>query len=1083
MKRKQSVYRGLEFIPVYFEDNSLTSPDYFQITEFPTKLTAGKNLFKLRGHPTNLRVGGALGIEVLDFNGDPIYHEVINYIDEDKSRVISIYIYEETPPGDCTITLIAEAESIEGQIAPTQWQGKANIRWTRSIPVNPNISNNSEIIFESPPAVNVTEQIGVQLNRTYPNNDQFPQYSTGNIRYFSFNNQPAFELIGGELTAEMANGTLTVAAPSNPTPTPTYTVNTTAFTSQIKKILTTGSALLDTEYTVYSSQSITAHTYNAIDPSAFTIDYEATPTYISTENSQSFAYIQVNGLDPATGDISRIKVFTNNNGTSGTWDLVNDIELEETEILIASTSSLLPDETIGLFTSQSLIDYWEGHTYSGFTEGTPPTLIWSTGSLANAGLISSSTDISANNQVHVLQVKSGSNGIFVSGSAYKVRFDAIGKRSNLISSNQDPKLSVYLSGSAFDFDSTDFFNQELPVKLGKKVGDVTIDTNSQRLDDKVFSFESDNSGFGSLLFVVHSGIWQIADVHVTSDNDSGYSPNYTRIKTPIETTHKINNQISFKLEYYNVAGERSKQVSYIYNKNWQGGNRYIDGDYSLMTGSLYVADSLNSGVAISGYPNSGFIRSLGYEGFDSGFPGFLLWSGSALPGQKSKYGNDYDGVGLELYANTGSYFRYSTFDDELDVRTTKFFLGHPSSSFISGSNGNIEISSSNFHLTAEGNITASNALFTGTARADIILDKTVAITAANSGSYLQSFTTTGTSQAAYRLVLDGSLGGERVRRVDLNCNFTPGGTRTPIGEIKAPNIGNDLKVSVIITNITNNDNSILNIFDPAVLQNIGSGTYPASGYDEIVLKQFDSIELSLISSNTALQTAGTTYTTPFIFKTSAQIGDGTDDSNFGILSVQNTGVPTSATTATKGPRLHLQVKDTFSATAADQLVFRKGLHNTTNTVLSGSGPYWGIWQNQTTRGDEVTMAFSSSKNGDDRRITLNGAVHHPHTIIDSTYAVETSDYYITLKSGSSGTITSVLPLITPHEKGRELVFKNLSVANFYISPTAPDKIDGATTKLLSNVYSSLTIICSVSSSIGPSGQSTGSWDIISGYNL
>ena len=710
MKRKEAVYRGLEFIPVYFEDNSLTSPEYFQITEFPTKLTAGKNLFKLRGHPTNLRVGGALRIEVLDYNGDPIYHEVIDYIDEDKSRVIAIYIYEETPPGDCTITLIAEAETIEGQIAPTEWQGKVNIRWSRSIPVNPNIPNVSEIIFETPPAVSVTEQIGVQLNRSYPNNQQFPQYTTGTVRYFSLNNQPAIELIGGEFTAEMANGTLTVAAPTNPTPIPNYTVNTTAFTSEIKKILNTGSALLDKEYTVFSSQSISSHTYNAFDASAFIIDYEARPIYTSTENSQSFAYIQVNGLDPSTGDISRIKVFTNNNGTAGTWDLVNDIEIEETEILIAGTGSLLPDETIGLFTSQSLIDHWEGHTYSGFSELTPPTLIWYTGSLANAALISSSTDITANNQVHVLQVKSGSNGIFASGSAYKVRFDAIGEKNNLISGNLDAKLSVYLSGSAFNFDSTDFFNQELPVKLGKKIGDISVNTNSQRFDDEVFSFEADNAGFGSLVFVIQSGIWQIADVHVTSDNDAGYSPNYTRIKTPIETTHKINNQISFKLEYYNVSGERSKHISYIYNKNWEGGNRYIDGDYSLMTGSLYVADSLSSGVAISGFPNAGFIRSLGYDGFDSGFPGFLLWSGSALPGQTSK-GNPYSGVGLELYANTESFFRYSTSDDELDVRTTKFFLGHPSSSFISGSNGLLEISSSTFHVTNEGKLTGSSAIF------------------------------------------------------------------------------------------------------------------------------------------------------------------------------------------------------------------------------------------------------------------------------------------------------------------------------------------------------------------------------------
>jgi hypothetical protein len=245
----------------------------------------------------------------------------------------------------------------------------------------------------------------------------------------------------------------------------------------------------------------------------------------------------------------------------------------------------------------------------------------------------------------------------------------------------------------------------------------------------------------------------------------------------VPTAHKIDNQLSFKVEYYNVAGVRSKQQSFVYNLDWEGGNRYVDGDYSMLTGSLYVADSLNSGVAISGYPNSGFVRSLGYEGFDSGFPGFLLWSGSALPGQNTKGGNPYSGVGLELYLNTSSYFRYSTADDELYVATQNFFLGDPNTTFISGSNSNIEISSSNFHLKANGDVTASNLDIAGVAQANIIRNKTIIITPDNSGSYLQiipNYLTDGSSgykPAYYKLYLDGSLGGEVCQHVIINCAF------------------------------------------------------------------------------------------------------------------------------------------------------------------------------------------------------------------------------------------------------------------------------------------------------------------------
>ena len=106
--------------------------------------------------------------------------------------------------------------------------------------------------------------------------------------------------------------------------------------------------MLDKEYTVYSSQSIFPHTYNEFDNSAYSISYEATPSYTPTQNSESFALVEIKGLEPATGDVSRIKVYTNNKGTVSTWEQVNDIELEETEILVTNTASLFPSHDLGL---------------------------------------------------------------------------------------------------------------------------------------------------------------------------------------------------------------------------------------------------------------------------------------------------------------------------------------------------------------------------------------------------------------------------------------------------------------------------------------------------------------------------------------------------------------------------------------------------------------------------------------------------------------------------------------------------------------------------------------------------------------
>jgi hypothetical protein len=694
MKRKETVYKGLDTFDVFFTDTSLTSPDVFQITEFPSRLTAGKNLIKLKGHPTNLRIGSYLNIEILDYNGDPIYYEVVNYLDEDKSRVIALYVYDDTSPGTATITLIGELNEINGQAVPQEWEGRANVKWTRSIEVNPTISNDSEIIFETLPSASLTEQVGVQLDRSYPNNQQFPTYTTGTVRYFSYNNTPAFEISGGLFTKDMEGGTITVSSPSNPTPTPQYTPSSTTYQTTVRKVLSDTLMLLDDNFTVASSQSIFTHTYTQFDYSSFSITYEASPTYTPTQNSESFANISLSGLQPATGDVSRIKIFLNGNGSIGTWEQINDIELEETELFIDETN-VFPDFRIGAFTSQSVIDtYWESKYYSGFTEGSSPSLTWTSSSIADAVQVitGSSGDITAYNQVYTFQTKPAYAATFVSESSYKITIDAIGTRGN-VSGNNNPKLSVFLSGSAFPFDDTDILNQELPTKLGVRVGELEVTSNSQRFDDEIFEFEAPNTGTASLIFVIESGEWTFSDIRTTTDNDPGYTPAYSKIRTEIPTKHKSSNQYRFRIDYFNVDGVKSRQSTYINNVDWQGGNRYIDGEYSMITGSLYVADTLETGIAISGLKDTGFVRSLGYSGFAYDDPGFLLWSGSALSGSSgTKGGVPYSGVGLELYATTDNYFRFSTTDSELDIRTQKFFVGN-STTFISASNNNLEINS------------------------------------------------------------------------------------------------------------------------------------------------------------------------------------------------------------------------------------------------------------------------------------------------------------------------------------------------------------------------------------------------------
>ncbi len=161
MKKRQLNKLNLDRIPVYFNDTSKTSPEVFRITEFPTTLTSGKNLIKLQGNSSVLQPGTYIQVEILDYNQNPIYNEILDYVDEDGSRVIVIYVYDDTSAGDATVTLVTQITNLNGRTIPPEWQNKINAKWSKIIPVNPVASNKSEVIFVEEPTVTVKEQIGV----------------------------------------------------------------------------------------------------------------------------------------------------------------------------------------------------------------------------------------------------------------------------------------------------------------------------------------------------------------------------------------------------------------------------------------------------------------------------------------------------------------------------------------------------------------------------------------------------------------------------------------------------------------------------------------------------------------------------------------------------------------------------------------------------------------------------------------------------------------------------------------------------------------------------------------------------------
>ena len=176
-------------------------------------------------------------------------------------------------------------------------------------------------------------------------------------------------------------------------------------------------------------------------------------------------------------------------------------------------------------------------------------------------------------------------------------------------------------------------------------------------------------------------------------------------KVPIPT-EQLNDPKTLRVQFVNELGSVSTTELVTSGLVFTGGNAYIAGDQSLITGSFHIGNTVGTGIEMAGH-SSGYLKSVGYNGMTAasngtGPGGFMIWSGS---GDLSLGVDQYPGVGMEMVSQGGSSSFYFTTHDggQLKVITDEFFIGTENTQFISGSNGNIEISSSFFHLNPKDN--------------------------------------------------------------------------------------------------------------------------------------------------------------------------------------------------------------------------------------------------------------------------------------------------------------------------------------------------------------------------------------------
>lgn len=357
--RKEIVYKELDRVPVNITDTNPLSPNYLRITYLPNEFKLGKNLIRIRPNIPAFEENTQLYIEIIDYNGDPVYYETeLNSETDDTFVIISVYIYEDTPPGPCAVYILGTLKDspipAQNQIYPV------NFRWANIINIDTAEKTDSPVIFTTLPKVTVLSNTSSYDISVYNGGSPFTSSKYYNL---SLNNgilNPSITPLNSldTFTASMSTGDLYVNYEDIQLITPArFTSNFllgNGITASIKDYISNKSMTLDSPIVIYqqnkSEQIVLQH---AIFKTA-SIAYEQGPSSIIAGNfKKRILNVLFEDLDPFAGQIRSVKTMYRNMSLQNTeYLLLSDFLIPSTNIyegfnpLSASFSLLLPDSEI-----------------------------------------------------------------------------------------------------------------------------------------------------------------------------------------------------------------------------------------------------------------------------------------------------------------------------------------------------------------------------------------------------------------------------------------------------------------------------------------------------------------------------------------------------------------------------------------------------------------------------------------------------------------------------------------------------------------------------------------------------------------
>ncbi len=454
---------------------------------------------------------------------------------------------------------------------------------------------------------------------------------------------------------------------------------------------------------------------------------ETTTAETSSFAFDSFLDFNIKNLRTFSGDVYRLRVSGGSKSQISDFPILLDTVLESPQLLIDSNSPSGVLRTGYIQSQAHITKYWESSA----------NLTPSFNSTELIDAVKLSGSLSQKNDVGRFSLKSAYNFEVNKDVVYTLSMRIVGKKGIKIQSDdsitKSAKIKFHVSGSNISPDNNPKYSE--PNSFGGTIRDeygnvVGLELNGESAEKvdygkishtfKIPFKKSRVTNLDTIFQVrVESGEWFLSDISLRPALDTGFSPDNVLVRVPIPTNSQRPDKFQFIVQYYDVNNNEAEEVTLVDDVDVEGQSLLIQGDDNLLNGTLSIGNVQGEGVEMVG-GNSAFIRAIGYTGFKNARTGsgggFFMWSGSVTPGGETQ--DNYNGAGLEIHdGNTGSdesFFKFRTDDADnnnsssFDIKTSRFFFGQEDSTFVSGALGNIEISSSNLHLTPEGNITASN---------------------------------------------------------------------------------------------------------------------------------------------------------------------------------------------------------------------------------------------------------------------------------------------------------------------------------------------------------------------------------------